>query len=162
MSFSTSRANEAHQHFSSNCFNLCWNVIEQTDPSEADNEQMLMLAYTSAWHWTQRSDKEPRHLSIAYWQLSRVHAMLNQGQMALYFAQRCIAVSQEAELDDFCKGYAHEAMARAMVTESETFAPAPGAIQEHIDAARSHAEKAEDPDDRHLLVSDLDQLVTLV
>jgi hypothetical protein len=69
-------ADQAHRHFSASCFNLAWELIDKPDRTAEDDEQMVRLAQASLWHWTQRSDCTDKNLSIGYWQVSRVCALL--------------------------------------------------------------------------------------
>jgi hypothetical protein len=83
----------AHRFFSAQCFNRAWDLIRKPDRTDLENEQMLLLSQASLWHWTQRSDCTPRHLSIGYWQLSRVQALLGQAENALDSAKKCLRYS---------------------------------------------------------------------
>ncbi len=76
MTSSSVKEPEPHRYFSAQCFNRAWELIRRIDRTELESEQMLLLAQASLWHWTQRPDCTPRNLSIGYWQLSRVFALL--------------------------------------------------------------------------------------
>jgi len=66
---------EIHRQMSVKCFNECWGLIEKSDRTAEDTENMLLLAEASLWHWRQRTDCQPSNLSVGYWQVSRVHAL---------------------------------------------------------------------------------------
>ena len=81
---------EAHKFFSTSCFNRAWDLIEKSNRTSSDDEQMLHLAYTSLWHWMQRTDCSDSNLSIGYWQLSRIHALLGDADKARKSADLCL------------------------------------------------------------------------
>ena len=102
----------AHRFFAANCFNAVWELLDKPDRTDEDDEQMIALAHASVWHWTQREDRLPRNLSVGYWQLSRVYAILGHGERARHYGNLSLAAAQEEE--PFYLGYAHEALARSL------------------------------------------------
>ncbi|SDX50878.1 hypothetical protein [Paenibacillus sp. CF384] len=74
---------------------------------------MVHLCHSSFWHWTQVEEHTPANLSVGYWQLARVYAVIGQGSQALDYADKCLKVSADAELDAFYMAYGYEAAARA-------------------------------------------------
>ena len=72
----------AHKHFSVTCFNKAWELIDKTDRSPEEDEQMIRLSMAAMWHWTQRDDFTPKNASIGYWQLSRIFALVGRGDHA--------------------------------------------------------------------------------
>ena len=101
----------AHRYFSADCFNRAWTLIEKGERSAADDEQMLLLAFASLWHWSQRPECTDRNKSIGYWQLSRICATLGRAHEALHYAQQC--QKHSVAEPPFYAACAHEAMARA-------------------------------------------------
>jgi len=112
---------------------------------------MVLAAYASLYHWTQAPEGTARNLSVGWWQVSRVLAVLGRGPEALGAAERCLAFAQGDTA--FHVAYGHEALARARRVSGDT------------DGARRDAEKArallpaiEDEAERGLLQADLAQL----
>lgn len=101
----------AHRHFSAACFNGVGELIDKPDRSPDEDRLMVSMAHASLYHWQQRPDCTSRSLSVGYWQLSRVYALLGQADNARQHAQLCLAHSQNEE--PFYLGYAYEALARA-------------------------------------------------
>ncbi len=145
----------AHGHFSADCFNRAWTLIEKPDRDAADDEQMLLLALSSLWHWTQREDCTNRNLSIGHWQVSRIYALLGDGNAARKHGERCLALAQGSP--PFYLAYAHEAMARAAFVASDV-----KTAQQHLAEARTITESVSDPEERRLLEPDLDSLANEV
>ena len=138
----------AHRHFGPVCFNRVWELLEKPDRSPAENDDLLLTAMASLWHWSKRDDCEPRNLAAGYWQVSRVHAVLGNGVEARRYAARS-AMHATNELP-FFMAYAHEALARAgRVLNDEQ------AVQRHLAEATRLSADVTDPHERQLLEADL-------
>jgi hypothetical protein len=88
----------AHRYFSAECFNRAWDLIEKKNRSAKDDATMLSLTMASLWHWTQREDCTAENLSVAYWQISRVFALLHQPDNARNYGEMCLEVSRDPSL----------------------------------------------------------------
>lgn len=144
----------AHRHFSAACFNGVWELIDKPDRSPDEDRLMVSMCHASLYHWQQRPDCTSRSLSIGYWQLSRVYALLEQADNARHYGRLCLTHSQNEE---FYLGYAYEALARAEAlagnrTEAET----------HFAMARELASQVTNKDERDLLEADLVGLTVIV
>jgi hypothetical protein len=139
---------EAHRWFAPYCFNAAWDLIEKTDRTADDDRLMVALSQASLYHWLNRPDLTDRNLSIAYWQLSRVHVLAGSPTEARRYAELSLELS--AELHPFHRAYAHEALARAAFSLGDE-----GPAAQHLSAAQALASQVEDPTDRALLEADL-------
>lgn len=144
-------ATKAHRYFSADCFNKAWELIERTDRTPAEDEQMIRLSHASLWHWTQRDDCTSENISIGYWQASRIHAILGRADDARRYARLCLE-NTPAE-SPLLRAYASEALARAENTAGD----ATRAAQYRGEALR-HAEAVTDPADRAQILSDLETI----
>jgi hypothetical protein len=142
---------DAHRFFSADCFNRAWELMEKTERTAEQDQQMILLCQASLWHWTQRDDCTACNLSIGYWQASRVYALLGQADNAKRYAEICLR--QSADQPPFYPAYAHEALARAALLRGDK-----RAMQEHLIEARRLLENVDDAEDRALLQKDLDAL----
>ena len=142
---------QAHRHFSAECFNRAWDLIDKAGRSPQEEEQMLLLPLASLWHWTQRPDCTPRNLSIGCWQASRVYALLGQAENARRFGEKCLEHS--AGEPPFYLGYAHEALARAALVAGDR-----ERLAQHLERARELAAAVTDADARTALQRDLESL----
>ena len=141
----------AHRWFAVDYFNRVWELLDKSDRSAEDNECMISLCHASLAHWQDRSDCTARNLSISWWQLSRVHALLGQGELAMHTALHCLDASHDEP--PFFLGYAHEAIARAAKLMGNSY------IQSrHRDFAAQLAATVEDAGDRQALEADLGAL----
>jgi predicted phage gp36 major capsid-like protein len=139
----------AHKYFAAHCFNAAWELIRKADRTPADDEQMISLSHASAWHWAQQPDCTDQSLSIGYWQLSRVHALIADAENARKYGRLCLEKSTEP----FYLGYAHEALARA-----ESVAGNDAGMKQHLAEAWRHAEAVADAEHKQWLVRDLETL----
>lgn len=103
----------SHKQMAVNSFNAVWDLLDLPERTKKEEEKMIHLAHASFWHWKQVVDHTPQNISIGYWQLSRVYAVAQLGERALYFGERCLEVSMKNKIEPFYIGYAYEALCRA-------------------------------------------------
>ena len=140
--------NSAHKYFSALCFNRAWELIGKQSRSDKENEHMIQLCHASVYHWSQRDDCTDKNLSIGYWQLSRVYALLGMAENARRYGQ--LSLDCTPEEDSFLRGYAFEALARAeMVAENNA------KKKEFLSKAHKYADAVEDEDEKQYLIGDL-------
>ena len=140
----------AHKYFSAECFNRAWDYIDKPIRSKKEEDSMLQLCLASLWHWMQRKDSTSTNLSVGYWQVSRVYALLRQAENARHYGELCLEVSQGEDVLPFYRGYAYEALARAeMVGENED------EMEKHLIQAHQVAASLPDPEEKKQLLRDL-------
>jgi hypothetical protein len=140
----------AYKYFSVECFNRAWDYIDKPGRSPSEGDRMLQLSMASLWHWTQRQDCTPTNLSIGYWQVSRVYALLQQAEQARHYGQLCLEASQTEGIEPFYRGYAYEALARA-----ERVAGNQDKMEEYLIQAHQVATALPNPEAKKQLVNDL-------
>lgn len=140
----------AHKYFSANCFNKAWDLIDKSDRTPAEDEEMIRLSLASHYHWTQRDDYSPTSASIGHWQTSRIYAILGQAENARRYGQLCLEASRAEDMPPFYLGYAFEALARAEAVGGDQ------EKSEHfINGAKAAAEKIDKPEDKKQMLDDL-------
>jgi hypothetical protein len=139
---------EAHQHFSKDCFNRAWGLIDKSERTPEENEQMAQLALASLWHWSQRADCTDKNLSVGYWQASRIYSLLGEGANAQKYGYLCLAKTPQD--DPFLLGYAQEALARAAFAQCQT-----DKAREHQTEGLKLAEQVAEADSQQMLIKDL-------
>src|SRR5580765_5025390 len=140
-----------HKYFAAHCFNKAWDLLEKLDRTAEDDRLMVALNQASIYHWLNRPDCEPKHLSVGYWQASRIQAIVGNALEARRHAEVCLSYS--VALEPFLLGYAHEALARAALVAGDT-----GAATKHLTLAYDQAALVVREHDRELLVKDLEGL----
>lgn len=138
----------AHRHFAAQCFNGAWDLIDQPERTEAEQLLMLLRSAASMWHWKERADYAPQNLSIGYWQLSRVCALIGEANLARRFGQACLEASPVD--DPFLVGFGYEALARAAAAAGD-----PAEMERCLAEAEANAARVFDADNRAALLADL-------
>ncbi len=144
---------QAHKHFSAECFNRAWDLMDKAERTPEENETMVQLSVASTWHWTQRPDCSPQNLSVGHWQTSRIYALLGKPDMARHYGRLSLETLEDASDDPFYIGYAYEALARA-----EWVANNPTKTAEYLALARKAAGRVTDADMRQALLADLQSI----
>jgi hypothetical protein len=144
---------ENHKQIASQCFNRVWDLLDLQERTREEEEQMIHLAHTSFWHWTQVENHTPTNLSIGYWQISRVYAVVGNGEQALYYANRCEEVSLNGNIPPFFIGYAYEAQARAYKVLGQD-----NDAQSSYQKAKTYTELVVDEESKKMLVKDLEEI----
>jgi hypothetical protein len=101
---------EFHKKFAVDCFNRTWDLLEKAERSIEEADEMLFTAHASLYHWSKVG--KPINIERGHWQISRVNAVLNQPDAALYHAKRCLDICIIQKIGDFDIAFAFEAMAR--------------------------------------------------
>ena len=130
-------------------FNYTWTLLENTDRTPAQDDEMLHAAHASRYHWGEVG--ELVNLARGEWQVSRVYSVLGRGEPALYHARRCLELNEaNADREDWELGSAYEAVARAHAVAGD-------AAGRDEWRARAEAELATitDEEDRRILEQDL-------
>jgi hypothetical protein len=143
----------AHAYFAAECFNRAWDYIDKPRRKKGEDDQMLQLSLASLWHWTQREDSTATNLSVGYWQVSRVYALLRQPDNARHYGVLSLAAAQEEGVQPFYRGYAYEALARAeMVAGNED------EMEKHLILAHQIAATLTNPEEKKQLLRDLSKI----
>jgi DNA-binding transcriptional MerR regulator len=131
-------------------FNHTWTLLEMTDRTTEQDDEMIHSAHASRYHWGEVADGEPVNLARGEWQCSRVYAVLGRAEPALWHARRCLAINEAAGSVDWDIASAYEAMARAYLTAGDAA---------QVAAWKTKATAAlggiADTDDRELIEGDL-------
>jgi hypothetical protein len=140
-----------HHNFAPLAFNQEWALLDVTEPTREQEEEMLAATFAQRYHWYQVGT--PRNQAISDWQISRVAAVLGYADLALRFGERSLTVCLDNDLDPFVTGFAHEAIARAAADVDDI-----DMFTEHLEAAKEKLLEIEDPEDRDVLEADLTEM----
>jgi uncharacterized protein YndB with AHSA1/START domain len=129
--------------------NAAWELLDLSRAlTNAEGDDLLGRAYASAYHWRRAARRGPENLARASSLVSRAHAVLGQGELALHHADESLRVIDGAGLDDFDRAYGHEARARAMACM--------GRLEEAaVELKAAHAVPIADDEDRAIVEADL-------
>ena len=105
-------------------FNRTWALLETTDRTPEQDDEMLHCAHASRYHWGELADVTPSNLARGEWQCARVYSGLGRAEPALWHARRCLAINEASGAGDWDIAAAYEAMARAHLTAGDLAATA--------------------------------------
>jgi len=140
----------AHKYFSAHCFNNAWDLIDKSERTPEEDEQMIRLSLASQYHWSQREDSSSTSASTGFWQTSRIYALIGEVDNARRYGQLCLDASREEGVEPFYLGFAYEALARA-----EAIAGNEQLMEAFLEKAHSTAEKIDKEDEKKMLLDDL-------
>jgi tetratricopeptide (TPR) repeat protein len=104
---------EAHRYFAIQFNGKTWELLDKPQRTKWEDELMIHSAHASSCHWLEAGTGV--HHQRGEWLVSRVYAVLGQGEAALRHARRCLELTEEYAdlLEDFDQAYALECVARA-------------------------------------------------
>jgi hypothetical protein len=140
---------ESHRKFAVDLFNLVWDLLDKGERSKEEDDRMLHAAHASRFHWGEIGT--PLEFERGEWQISRVYAVLNRPQAAIYHAQRCLDICTANQIGDFDIAFAYEALARAYAIAGES-----EKSREYIRLAEQAGEQIEDEGNRGYFLSELE------
>jgi hypothetical protein len=145
---------ELHRQFAVDLFNLVWELMDKKERTPEENDRMLYAAHASRFHWGEIGT--PLEFERGEWQISRVYAILNRPQSAIYHAKRCLEICTANGIGDFDLAFAYEAMARAYAAAGES-----DKSQEYIELGKHTGKQIEDEEDREYFLSELNTVSEL-
>ena len=147
---SESLSTDEHRRLGIDLFNKTWTLMEKSERTPEEDDELVHCAHASAYHWLQAGTIVNRVRSE--WQCSRVYTVLGHAEPALRHARRCLELAESApdELEEFDLPFAYEAMARA-----HALAGNDPEAREWLDRARAGTAGVANEHDRALLEADL-------
>jgi len=141
---------QAHNYFANDCNNQVWALLDKQDRTPADDEQLLYLAFASAYHWSQVGSEQNHQR--AEWLIARVYTVLANKTEALQHALRCQQLTEQNSplMEDFDLAYCQECLARAYALNKDK-----AQFAKYFQAASQAAEKIVNEEDRTQFLSDL-------
>ena len=92
-------------------FNRAWQLIENTDRSEAEELEMIHSAHASRLHWQQIGG--PKEWAIGEWQCSRVYCEVGFPESAILHAQACLEIVESNDVPLWMHASTFEILARS-------------------------------------------------
>jgi len=140
---------ETERRLGADLFNKTWTLMEKTDRTAEDDDEMVHCAHASAYHWQQVGTAANRARSE--WQCSRVYTVLGRPEPALQHARRCLEICEANPdaLDDWDLPFAYEAMARAHWVAGDA-----DEARRYAELGRDATAAIEDDDDRAIIEAD--------
>lgn len=140
---------EAQRKFAKSIYNGIWELLEKEDRTPSEDEDLLLSAYASLYHWKMIGTVV--NLQRGYWMLSRVYQTLGQAEQALQWALKCqkLTVENPSEMEDFDLAFAREGLARAFAIAGNL-----DQAKENHDLAAELGKEIADPQDQLVFMKD--------
>ncbi len=129
-------------------FNRVWELLEKSDRSLSDDEELVDAAHASRYFWSIVGDTQ--NLAISDWQLSRVFAVLARPEPAVHHARRCQQLAGTLPEVAWLQASAYEALARAYAVSGDQ-----AVAREWRAKAENQLELIEDRDERDIVARDI-------
>jgi len=142
---------ETHRAVATSLFNHVWTLLEIEQRTPEQDDEMVHAAHASRWHWSRAAaPDEPQRLAVGEWQCSRVYSVLERPEPALHHAERCLALTEAHEMEDWVPASGAEAMARAYRVAGDR-----AAFEEWRDRAIAATAAIADAEDREVIEGDI-------
>jgi hypothetical protein len=137
-----------HRRFAVELFNLVWELLDQEDRTSEQDDRMIHAVHASRFHWGEIGTG--LEFARGEWQISRVYAVLNRPQAAIYHAHRSLMLCETHGIGNFDLAFAYEALARAYAVAEDA-----ATSEEYVSLAEQAAEQIADEGDREYFLSEL-------
>jgi hypothetical protein len=140
-----------HKKFAVDLFNHAWELMDKTQRTLEETDEMIHAAHASRYHWGIAGS--PINLARGEWQISRIYALLNRTEPCGYHARRCLDITLAHEIGDFDLAFAYEAMARAANLSSDAVE-----TNKYLSLAQEAGKAIGDPADLKYFQAELDSI----
>ena len=142
---------EFHKKIAVETNNGIWPVLDKNTPSQSELEDALDMAHTSRYHWGKIG--KPINLARADYMISRVYSAMGWGASALFYAKRCLKITQKTGIGDWDLGFAYEALTRAYAVLKDQ-----DQYQNHHDLTIKAIAEIKDPEDKQIVQGEFDKI----
>jgi hypothetical protein len=143
---------EFHAALGPALFNKVWEIIDNPERTKEDVDEMVHAAHASWYHWSKVGTVV--NLARGEWLISRVYTVVNRSECALHHGERCLEICVENGIGDFDIAFAYEAVARAHFVSGRL-----DLARESVLKALEAAEVVADPEDRALVLADINSIL---
>jgi hypothetical protein len=140
-----------HREFAAALFNHAWTLLEKPDRTSAEDDDMLAAAFASRFHWGRVGTA--REWAFGDEHIARVCSALGHGDLAVRYATQALATTEAEGWQDFALAAAHESVARASAAAGDR-----QARDRHLALGRAALDLIDDPDDRAVIETQLDDV----
>ncbi|HBX67892.1 MAG TPA: hypothetical protein DEH25_00445 [Chloroflexi bacterium] len=139
---------DLHRKFAVDCFNGTWDLLDKATRTPEEAAKMIHMAHASRYHWGEIGT--PVNFARGDWQISRVYAVLGEGENALKYAKSSLHTCLDHGIGDFDLAFAYEAAARAFAVLGDA-----NRLNQHLELAREAGEAIAEEDDRQHFLNEL-------
>jgi tetratricopeptide (TPR) repeat protein len=141
---------EAQKEFAKRTNGQVWKLLEKTDRTPPEDEEMEYAAFASLYHWLQAGTQV--HHQRGEWLIAHVYTILGQAESAMKHANRCLELTEahKNQMEDFDIAYAYEGMARANALSGNR-----EVAKKYLELAESAGDEISNAESKNIFVSDL-------
>ena len=141
---------DAQLEFAKRTNGRVWQLLDKPDRTEAENEEMILAAHASLYHWLFAGAEA--HRQRGEWMIARVYTALGEADQALKHARRCLELTEKHrdKMQDFDLAYAYEGLSRAFALNGNQ-----EEAQKYLKMARSAGESISNQEDKEIFLGDL-------
>lgn len=141
---------EAHKEFAKRTNGQVWKLLEKTDRTPAEDEEMEYAALASLYHWLRAGTQV--HHQRGEWLIAHVCTVLGEAESAMKHANRCLELTEayKNQMEDFDIAYAYEGMARANALSRNR-----DVAEKFLGMAQSAGEEISDAESKKIFMGDL-------
>lgn len=142
---------EFHKKTARETNNRIWPVLDAENPTQAQLEEVLHMAYASRYHWSKIGTVV--NAVRAEYMIARVYCAMKRGEPALFHAKRCLEIAKENNIGDWDLAFAYEVIARAhSVAGNKTM------CKKYNKLAQNAIDEIKDPEDKKICQGELDKV----
>jgi tetratricopeptide (TPR) repeat protein len=140
---------EAHEHFAKSINGRVWELLQMSDRTPLENDEMLYAAHACTYHW--KFAGTVVHQQRGEWLISRVYLVLGNLTEAFHHAERCHALtgSNREAMADFDIAYDYEGLARVHAAAGNLVE-----AKEFLRLAREAGDVIADEEDQSIFMGD--------
>jgi len=139
---------ETHRKLAVALFNRVWALLETSNRTTEQSDEMVHAAHASRYHWGKIGT--PLEFERGEWQISRVYSTLKRPEPATVHALRCLEICEANGIGGFDLAFAYEALARAHAMAGEV-----ATSRDVLSLAKKAAEAIEDDGDRDYTLGEI-------
>lgn len=143
-----------HRKLAVDLFSYTWTLLENKERTPEQDEEMVHSAHASRHHWGIAGTEKNK--ARGEWQIARVYAALKRFVASAHHAQLYLDACKMHDFDDWDFPFAHEGLARALVTNN------PEKAEQHLAEARKTGEDIKKDEDRDWLYKNLDEISAMI
>jgi hypothetical protein len=140
---------DENRRFAVDVYNAAWELLDSPDRTREDDDEVLGMAFTSRWHWSQAGG-EDEQLAIGDWFIGHVAAHLGLAEVAQRFSSRALDRVEATGTGGWLLASVYEGMARAAACSGDA-----EERQRFTALAESALEGIDDPEEREVIEDQL-------
>jgi hypothetical protein len=142
-----------HRALAAGYFNAAWDLVDTADRTQAQDRDMVTLAFASRQHWIE-AEGTAQNLAVADWQVAHTASLAGLADVAVVFAQAAVERAESADVPTWMLASVHEGLARAHAAAGDK-----ASYEREAQRCRELLAQVGDEDDRALVQSQLDAIV---